>query len=90
MEQQATFHCQACRARLDLRSDADAPSERRVLGPALMSALDGGSIEESFIVLDSARRGGGPAGAAVGGVCMVALRPVCWGAPPRLIAQSVR
>lgn len=63
MEQQANFHCQACRARLDLRSDADTPGERRALGPALMNALDGGSIEESFIVLDSTRRGGPPAGA---------------------------
>ncbi|GBF96056.1 beclin [Raphidocelis subcapitata] len=63
-QQQATFHCQACRARLDLRGDADAAGERRGLGPAaLVSALEGGAIDESFIVLDSAaRRGGAPPG----------------------------
>jgi len=73
----ATFHCQACRARLDLRGDADAPSERRGIGPAaLMNALEGGAIDESFIVLpDSARRGGAPPGRLVDtvvGLCLSA------------------
>eukprot|EP00877_Chromochloris_zofingiensis_P002894 jgi/Chrzof1/12605/Cz07g00210.t1 len=60
---QATFYCQLCRTKLNLRGDFDSFVEQRradQVGALNTSVLDTSRIDESFIVLDNQRQGGPP------------------------------